>query len=741
MGVLLFSAIVRRDPPHCRGQFLSADSCASLLFGLTLLTCSAVAALAGQAPTGTVRVVVRASDQPVADAEVIIAGTSRRTDPSGSVTLTAAQGSLDLTVVKDGFVPMTVSVVVTAGAVQDVIVELQPQPTIEETVTVVASTRTDRRLEDQPMRVEVLVREEIEEKMLMTPGDIVMMLNEMGGMRVQATSPSLGAASVRIQGMRGRYTRVLSDGLPLFGEVGGLGLLQIPPMDLGQVEVIKGVASALYGAGAMGGIVNLLSRRPTDGPEQEFLFNRSTRGATDAVAYLSTPFARGWSGSLLGGGHWQEANDIDGDAWADLAEYERAVARPRLFWDGGGGRTLFATTGFTYEDRVGGTLAGQVLPATGEPYVESLETRRYDAGAVGQFLLKSRYVVTARAAWARQSHDHRFGEVPEADRHDTAFGEVAVRGNAGRQTWVAGLALERDAYTAEDVPKFDYAFTVPGVFGQYDLDVTPSLSLSSSGRVDFHSEYGTFFSPRVSALARFGSWTNRFSIGTGFYAPTPLTEETEAAGLSRLVVEGPIDAERGLSGSVDLSRTDGPLSYTVTLFGSRISDPTHVERSPSYVLSSLPEPSTNAGLELLGTYRREPFSVTATYTYVRARETVGGIAADVPLTPRHSAGLVGMWEKEDVGRVGVEWYLTGAQRLEENEYRSVSEPYMVLGVLAEWQLGKFRVFVNGENLTGVRQTRWDPLLRTSRAADGRWTVDAWAPLDGRNVNGGLRLRF
>ena len=172
---------------------------------------------------------------------------------------------------------------------------------LEETVTVVASTRTDKRLEDQPMRVEVLAREEIEEKMLMTPGDIVMMLNEMGGMRVQTTSPSLGAASVRIQGMRGRYTRVLSDGLPFFGEVGGLGLLQIPPMDLGQVEVIKGVASALYGAGAMGGVVNLLSRRPGSEHEEEFLFNRSTRGATDAVTFLSGPLSRGWSASLLGG--------------------------------------------------------------------------------------------------------------------------------------------------------------------------------------------------------------------------------------------------------------------------------------------------------------------------------------------------------------------------------------------------------------------------------------------------------
>jgi outer membrane receptor for ferrienterochelin and colicins len=49
--------------------------------------------------------------------------------------------------------------------------------------------------------------------------------------------------------------------------------------------------------------------------------------------------------------------------------------------------------------------------------------------------------------------------------------------------------------------------------------------------------------------------------------------------------------------------------------------------------------------------------------------------------------------------------------------------------------------VNGENLTGVRQTSYDPMLRPTRAADGRWTVDAWAPLEGTNVNGGLRVRF
>jgi outer membrane receptor for ferrienterochelin and colicins len=712
-----------------------------LVLVMSVFVCCRAATITAQSQTATVRVQVRAADKPIEGAEVVVAGTTHRTDPTGTTTIVTVPGSIEISVLKPGFAPATASVQVAAGATQDVAVDLQPQPSLEETVTVVASTRTDKRLEDQPMRVEVLAREEIEEKMLMTPGDIVMMLNEMGGMRVQTTSPSLGAASVRIQGMRGRYTRVLSDGLPLFGEVGGLGLLQIPPMDLGQVEVIKGVASALYGAGAMGGVVNLLSRRPGSEHEEQFLLNRSTRRATDAVTFLSGPLFRGWSASLMGGGHWQETNDVNGDAWADLAGYGRAVVRPRVFWDNGSGRTFFATTGFTYEDREGGTVEGQALAATGQPYVEALETHRYDAGALAQLLFNGRYVITARAALARQSHDHQFGEVIERDRHDTLFGEVAVRGTASRQTWVGGVAFERDAYTARNVPRFDYTFTVPGAFAQYDVTASEHLSLSASARLDVHSEYGTFFSPRVSALARAGRWTSRLSVGTGFFGPTPITEETEAAGLTRLEVRQPVKAERGLSASFDLSRTDGPLSYTATVFASRIKNPLHVERSPSYVLSTLPDPTTNVGLEFLGTLRRKPFSVTATYTYVRARETVNALEQDVPLTPRHSAGVVGMWEAENVGRVGIEWYYTGHQSLEENPYRAVSEPYMIVGLLAEKQFGRFRLFVNGENLTGVRQTRWDPLVLPTRAVDGRWTVDAWAPLEGRNINGGLRVRF
>ncbi len=687
-----------------------------------------------------IRVEVFAANEPVIGAEVVAYGTTTVTDNEGRVTIGTPLGTTQVTVLAEGYLPVTMSVDVSAGDETVLRINLIKQPALEEEVTVVASTRSNRRIEDQPLRVEVLNREEIEEKMLMTPGDIVMMLNEMGGMRVQTTSPSLGAASIRIQGMQGRYTRFLSDGLPLYGnQPSGLGLLQIPPMDLNQVEVIKGVASALYGAGAMGGVVNLLSRRPGTKPEREILINQSTEGATDGVLWLSSPLSDSWGMTFLGGGHRQHQTDADGDGWSDLAHYERAIARPRFYWNDNKGQSLFVTIGTTIENRAGGTHPNTPLPETMSPYHESLDTRRFDVGALWQTVVDGQTIVTARGTMARQAHDHLFGDMREQDRHDTSFAEVTLRRSTGRHTWVGGVAVEQDAYIATDLPQFSYAHTTPGVFIQDDIDVRPWLALSLSGRLDHHSEYGWFVSPRISSLFRSGNWTTRLSAGTGFFGTTPLTEETEVAGLTRLTIDGSLRAERGHSASIDITRTLGRFALTTILFRSHITNPVHVERS-TYTLRNLLDPTTNNGVELLGTFRQAPFAVTTSYTYVQARESVDGIRHDVAYTPRHSFGLVGMAENGD-GRLGVEVYYTGRQRLEANPYRDVSKPYVIVGILAEKRIGPLRLFINGENLTGVRQTRWDPILRTERALDGRWTVDAWAPLVGRVVNGGVRIQF
>ena len=710
-----------------------------MFFAVAVLLWSSLAQLDPQGQLSLL-IEVRAEDAPVAGARVTVAGSPYTTDAKGTVTALVPAMTVRIEVAHEGYLTVTKDISVESSG-QQVHFTLDPSPTHEEEVTV-SSTRTDTRIDDQPVRVEVLVREEIEEKMLMTPGDIVMMLNEMGGMRVQATSPALGAASVRVQGMRGRYTRVLSDGLPLFGEQpAGIGLLQIPPMDLGQVEVIKGVASALYGGGAMGGVIDLIARRPGDVPEAELLLNASTRGGTDGVLFYASPLPSGWGMTLLGGGHFQQRTDVNDDGWTDLPHYGRGVFRPRVFWEDGRGGSFFATVGVTRESRDGGSMnyGGPLDSSAGR--IEAVDTLRADGGFVGQTLVGGEYVLSVRGAAARQRHDHVFGTITENDRHVTMFGELTLRGAIGAHTWVAGAAIEHDVYRAVDVPRYDYTFTIPGVFAQDEIAIAPWWTVSASARADHHSRYGWFVSPRISSLVRGGGWTSRASFGTGFFGPTPLTEETEAAGLTLLEIPRDLVAERGRSFSLDVTRELGIVSATATFFRSAISHPIHVEREDRYTLTNLLRPTTNTGLELLTTVRRAPFALTGTYTFVDARETHGGAEVEAALTPRHSAGIVAMAESEERGRVGLELYYTGRQRLDADPYREHSRAYLIVGLLVERRLGRFSLFLNGENLTDVRQTRWSPFYRPEPSADGRITVDAWAPLEGRTVNGGLRIRF
>lgn len=706
--------------------------CLGVLFFCPLLYCQ---------QTATLRIDVTTSEGGAKPLELRVDEIVRNATSPASFVVEVVLGTVRIAVEADGHHPIRQELQIDEAREWQIAIELEEMEELEQEITVYA-TRTNQRVQDLPLRVEVLTEEEIEEKIMMVPGDIVTMLNETGGLRVQTTSPGLGAASVRVQGMRGRYTRFLSDGLPLFGQQGaGLGLLQIPPVDLGQVEVIKGVASALYGAGAMGGVVNLVARRPQAEPIYDFLLNRTSLRGSDATAYLGRRLNRLFSATVLAGGHWQTSRDLDNDGWADVPSYQRGLVKPRLFWDDQKGINGMLTASLTHEDRTGGTMPQSVLPQSGQPFPEALDTRRQDAGGNMRILFADRYLLAMRFAASRQGHVHTFGEVREKDRHELLFGEASLSGSHGRNTWVAGFAAERDVYRALDLPRYSYTFVTPGVFVQDDVTFASWLSVSASARADFHNRYGTFLSPRLSALLRLGEWTNRISVGQGFYATTPLTEETEAAGLSRLAIPAELRAERGRSTSIDLSRSIGVVSLTATAFASSIRNPSFVERGEVYTIRNLPAPTRNRGYELLGVLRKSPFYATASYIYVATSELDTQQRREVPLTPRHSAGLVVMWEAEGTARVGFEAYYTGRQRLEDNPFRDVSRPYVTMGILGERRFGPLRFFINLENFTNVRQTRWDPLLRRQRTADGRWTVDAWSPLDGRVLNGGVRIRF
>jgi len=616
---------------------------------------------------------------------------------------------------------------------------------------VVQATRSGRRAEDEPIRVEVVVREEIEEKLLMRPGSIAMLVAETPGVRVQVTSPALGSANIRMQGMRGRYTQLLADGLPLYGgQLASIGLLQIPPTDLGQVEIIKGAASALYGPAALGGVINLVSRRPGDEPEGELLVNLTSRDGQDLTAYASAPIDDAWSYSVVGGYHQQGRTDLDGDGWIDMPGYERWTVRPRLTWEGADGAGVFLTAGAMNEEREGGTLPGRTVP-DGTEFPQTQDSKRFDAGLVAEIPVGTAGMARIRASGMTQEHQHRYGIVLDNDRHDTFLAEATLAIESDRTSWLAGLAYQADSFRSDGFPDFDYTYRVPGVFMQVEHRLRDDVTLAGSARWDDHNEYGSRLSPRLSLLYRPGPWSIRASLGQGFFAPTPFVEEIEAAGLSRLEPLSGLRAETAATASLDAGRTFGAFETNVTLFASDIDHAAQLEEFDSdntggadrVRLVNADGTTRTRGVELLLRYRRQVFTLTGSYVFLDTSEPIP--SADgrrpVPLTPHHAVGLVAMWEEHGRGRIGIEAYYTGPQPLEDNPYRSEGRPYLHLGVLGELVLGNVGLFLNLENILDVRQTDYDPLVLPAQSPDGRWTVDVWAPTDGFVVNGGFRLRF
>jgi outer membrane receptor for ferrienterochelin and colicins len=678
---------------------------------------------------------VTGAGRPIAGAVVAAPDTSVTTDVTGVARLHLPPGRWRLAIAAVGFRPDSVDITVPRHTLE---IALEALEELEELS--VTATRTNRRIGEEPSRVEVLSREEIEEKLLMTPGDIQMLLNESSGLRVQSSSPSLGGATLRVQGLRGRYTQLLLDGLPLAGaQTGSLGLLQIPPMDLGRVEVVKGVASSFYGGSALGGVVNLVSRPPEG---RELLLNQTTLNGTDAVLWLGGGLGGRWRGSLLAGGHRQSRRNRDGDGWTDVPGYRRLVLRPRAELSDESGRSVFLTSGLTIEGRDGGTLPGFTAP-DGAPWVEALDSRRMDAGLTAR-LPHGHSVWALRAALASQHLDRRLGLTRERSDRTNGFLEATLTLPAGRGAFVLGSSLELDRLQSEDVPGFDYTFTVPALLAQYDWSPSALMGLTLTARLDHHSRYGTFVSPRMAARVSLGDeWALRLTGGTGFFGPTPFVEEVESLGLSRLNPLESLRAEQALGGSIDLGGTIGAVEVNATVFGSLLEHAAGLERTGTGQVSLVNSAGTTRtrGLELLARYEAGPLHFTATYTGLQATELPPGEIArrNVPYNPRHSAGLVGIWEREQRTRIGMELFFTGEQETEDDPFRSHTPEYVIVGLLAEHRIGRFRLFLNLENLTDRRQTRYGPIVRPEQSPEGRWTVELWAPPEGRVLNAGIRL--
>lgn len=620
---------------------------------------------------------------------------------------------------------------------------------IEEVV--ISSTRSNRSISDIPTRVEFIAGEELEEKGNMKPGDIRMMLNESTGIQTQQVSATSANSSIRIQGLDGRYTQLLKDGFPLYaGFSGGLGLLQTPPLDLKQVEVIKGAASTLYGGGAIAGLVNLISKEPGEERELRFLVNGTSAGGLDLNGFYGQRFEKVGL-TVFASRNSGRAYDPSNTGFTAIPKFERYVINPRLFLYFGERTKMNFGVNYITEDRTGGDIA--YIKGRGDnihSYFEKNKTKRFSTqlafdhqfGESSSLAVKNSINVFNRKI---SIPDHIFD-----GKQLSSYTEATYSRQRYNLDWVIGLNVYTDNFKEEQtdtIPRRNYDQNTVGGFIQNTWKASSWLQLESGLRGDYIVDYGFVLLPRLSVLSKFSpKVSSRLGGGLGYKTPTIFTEETERIQYKSVL---PISLnnnrlEKSYGGNFDLNYRTGlfgdKVSFSVNqlFFYTRIKDPLLLRSAPGnlFRLENANGYIDTKGWETNAKIGYGDFKLFLGYTFTDAQLNENGIKRQNPLTARHRLNNVLMYEVEEKWKIGLEAYYYSKQELSDG---TTGKSYWICGLMAEKIWERFSLFINFENFLDARQTRFDTIY-TGTVTNPVFR-DIYAPLDGFVVNGGLKLRL
>jgi iron complex outermembrane receptor protein len=668
-------------------------------------------------------------------------------DSTGVATFTGvAKGSYAVTVSFVGFEEHQITVTVPQSTAEpiEVLLEGGEEGHHEEEEVVVQATRTSRTIANTPTRIEVISGEELTEKGNMKPGDIRMMLNESTGIQTQQTSATSYNSSIRIQGLDGRYTQILRDGYPLYaGFSGGLSIMQIAPLDLRQVEVIKGSSSTLYGGGAIAGLVNLVSKAPTDQREISFLANATTAGGLDLSGFYSQKYGK-LGLTVFGSRNTGSPFDPADIGLTAIPKFERYTINPRLFLYGA---NITANVGFSYvtEDRTGGSMDYIKRGATG--YFEKNNTDRFTTQLGITHRLGDRSALNFKNSYSRFDRQIAIPSYGFEGLQQSSFSELTYSTGGERLEWIVGVNFLTDDFNERQQtasPLRNYHYNTYGVFVQNEWSPGNFLTLETGLRGDYVNEYGFELLPRLSAMLRFSpKVTARIGGGFGYKTPTVFNEESERVQFQNILPINTATAqnERSVGSNVDVNyrTTFGDLGFSLNqlFFYTRLNRPLVLRDNGT--ASEFVNASGNIdtkGMETNARFTYGDFKLFVGYTYADVNTHFGGRKEWFPLTARHRLNNVLMFEKEEKLKIGLEAYYFSPQRLSDG---SKGRSYWIMGLMGEKVWEKFSVFANLENFTDTRQTKFGPIYTGS--ITNPTFRDIYAPVEGFVVNGGIKVRL
>ena len=627
---------------------------------------------------------------------------------------------------------------------------------------IIEATRANRSVANLPTRTEVLT-DEIDEAASMEACKIAHLITHSTGIQVQTTSASSGGAVVRIQGLNGRYTQILKDGFPIYGGFSGsLDVLQIPPLDLKQVEYIKGSASTLYGGGAIAGLVNLLTKKATD-DETLLHINVSHIGAKDFNAFTSRSFGK-FGFTNLASFHTHTAYDPDNDGYSDVPEVAKFNFNPKLFYYPNEKTELYFGAMVCKENRMGGNmlLIDNQESDSVNFFFDKQKTNRYTS----QFSLKHDLAPNKKLTLKNsvssfnrfiRIRENIFGETTEfGGQQLNSYSELNYNLSNTKQILNIGLnfitdKFKEDKYTY-DLPLRDQEYMTLGGYINQLWNISDKLAIESGLRADYvqasstksKSDGETFILPRLSALYKINSKLSfRLGGGMGYRMPSLFSEEAEPYGYKNIeaIDFANISAERSYGGNVDLKYQSNFGSDNVLLtlnqmfFYNIINNPIALVYyfNGAYVNSASNINSQGFESQIKLTFWK--FTWFFGYTYTDAFYD-SYLNKELILTPKHSIKGDLLFVEDNKWRIGWDYEYKSEQLLSSGLW---SPSLFTTGVVVERTLDNFVIFLNAENFTDARQTRTESML--SGQYNTPQFTDVWAPMDGFFFNAGLKIKL
>jgi len=615
----------------------------------------------------------------------------------------------------------------------------------QEDEVVITATRTSRTIKDIPTRVETISGEELTEKGNMKPGDIRMMLNESTGIQTQQTSATSYNSSIRIQGLDGRYTQILRDGFPLYaGFSAGLSLMQIAPLDLRQVEVIKGSSSTLYGGGAIAGLVNLVSKTPTAKRDLGFMANGTSAKGLDLSGFYSQRFQH-IGLTVFGSRNTGSAYDPAGIGLTAIPKFERYTINPRLFIYGS---KTNANIGFGYitEERIGGSI-DYVKHGT-KGYFEKNNTNRFTSEVDVQRKLSDNSGLQFKNSYSRF---YRIITIPTyifEGVQQSSYSELNFNTKREKTFWIAGLNFLTDDFNERSHSTTElrnYHYNTFGIFVQNTWTPVGNFSLETGLRGDYVKQYGFELLPRFSAMLKITpKLTTRLGGGLGYKTPTVFNEDAEKIQFQNIlpINEQTASNEKSVGGNFDFNyRTNmGDVRFTINqlFFYTRVNAPLILTDTTgnNYEFVNANGSIDTKGMETNLRFVYGAFKLFVGYTYADVNSHFNNVKSWFPLTARHRLNNVLMYEQEGNLKVGLEAYYFSRQKLNDG---AIGKEYWICGIMAEKLWKKFSVFVNFENLFDTRQTNFDTIY--TGTIDNPTFRDIYAPVDGFVINGGIKIKL